>query len=64
MDRDPLGWLLTADWPPFDPPFSGKAVTLVAWVPAANNAGSGRSDGLRKHRRRGARSPSTLTAAT
>jgi hypothetical protein len=21
MPCDPLGWFLTADWPPFDPPF-------------------------------------------
>ena len=30
MGCDPLGWLLTADWPPFDPPFP-MAIRLVAW---------------------------------
>jgi hypothetical protein len=28
MDCDPLGWFLTADWPPFDPPFPERRSRL------------------------------------
>jgi hypothetical protein len=53
MSCDPLGWFLTADWPPFDPPFPERRSPLWRGVPAANNAASGGSDGLREHRRGG-----------
>ena len=35
MGCDPLGWLLTADWPPFDPPFP-MAIGLLRGVSAAS----------------------------
>jgi hypothetical protein len=41
MDCDPLGWFLTADWPPFDPHFRKVVPALLAAMASANTVKGG-----------------------